>query len=365
MRALFVSGVLASMLAAPAAAADKPVVVVFDFDAKDAKLGASTVEGLSEYLRALVAQSGAYQVVPRDDMKQRLTEKKADSYKACFDQSCQIEIGRELAAEKTIATRILRIGSKCITTATMFDLRRAASEHAATHEGPCTEDGAMEATKAVARELTTKRTTPEPARAAEPTPAAPKEKLRAVYDSTWKKGTNGFTAWKNDGSALSWNAEGKAVFESFSDEWTWVFLADTGGRTLTDDDFIVELEVRQLHTGGKYEFFGVMWGVNDRSFDDFDSLWVDTTGRYSYGRFTGGKWVGTGWNASPAVPKGAATYKLTATKRGDRYSFSVNGQEVDAFKYAPLLGTRLGVTCGGRASLEVQSLKVWLIEPAR
>lgn len=52
--------------------------------------------------------------MPRTELKKRLVETRSDTYKECYDQACQIELGRELAAEVTLATQISKLGSKCV-----------------------------------------------------------------------------------------------------------------------------------------------------------------------------------------------------------------------------------------------------------
>jgi len=81
-----------------------------------------------------------YQVVPRSQLKERLTEAKKGTYKECYDQGCQIEIGKELAAQKTLACQILKLGKSCKVTVNLFDLKKSASEGAGTASGECGED---------------------------------------------------------------------------------------------------------------------------------------------------------------------------------------------------------------------------------
>ncbi len=86
-----------------AAAADLPVVAVFNIEVKQLALRATVRQSLSDYLAAQLASSGAFSVVPRDRIKRELTKQRKASYKDCYSQSCQIEIGQELAAQKAIS----------------------------------------------------------------------------------------------------------------------------------------------------------------------------------------------------------------------------------------------------------------------
>jgi hypothetical protein len=131
----------ASLIAQPyAIAGDKVVVAVFDVEAKGVPLSPEVLSRLGSYVASRVAGSDGYSVVSEEQIHQQIEARKADSYKDCYDQSCQIEIGKELAAQKSLATSLLKLGSNCVASLTLFDLRTAATERAATVEGGCAED---------------------------------------------------------------------------------------------------------------------------------------------------------------------------------------------------------------------------------
>jgi outer membrane protein OmpA-like peptidoglycan-associated protein len=128
-------------ISAPAPArAVKPVVAVFDFKAQGLKVHQHTLVILTDYLAAQLAGAGAFAVVPRGVIKRRLAKQKVSSYRRCYDQSCQIEIGRELAAAKSLAPTLIKLGRRCIVTLTLFDLRKATTDRAASAAGGCSED---------------------------------------------------------------------------------------------------------------------------------------------------------------------------------------------------------------------------------
>jgi hypothetical protein len=118
-----------------------PIVAVFDIEIQRLTFEREFLNGLTDYLAIRLAESGKYQVIPRSALKERLAESKMTSYKECYDQSCQIELGRELAAEKTLATQIVKLGSRCSVSIALYDLKKAATETAATTSGACDEDG--------------------------------------------------------------------------------------------------------------------------------------------------------------------------------------------------------------------------------
>ncbi len=132
----------------------RPVVAVFSIQNK-AKLNQDAVEQLTDLVSAQLTASGLYQVVPSSELKNALSQKKSESYQSCYDEACQIEIGKEIAAEKTLATKISKMGSRCFVTMQLYDLRKSASEKAATKTGPCGEDGILELIEAAMVSFTT------------------------------------------------------------------------------------------------------------------------------------------------------------------------------------------------------------------
>jgi len=115
-------------------------VAVFDIRDKSKKLKPMEIDGLTEYLANKVAEGGLFHVVPRSEIKKRLQKQKKDSFRKCYDQSCQIEIGREIAAQKTLTVTIAPIGSSCVVTAALFDLKKAATDATASSRGKCSAD---------------------------------------------------------------------------------------------------------------------------------------------------------------------------------------------------------------------------------
>jgi hypothetical protein len=122
------------------ARADKPVVAVFGIEDKTGVLDKATLQQLTEYLTNQVAEGGVFLVVPSSRLRERLVQQKVESYKECYDEQCQIEIGRELAAKKSLATQVVKVGSLCAIMATLFDLKRATTQAAASTKGGCLKD---------------------------------------------------------------------------------------------------------------------------------------------------------------------------------------------------------------------------------
>jgi hypothetical protein len=145
-----------------------PILALFDMEDRGSGLKPQVLSNLVDYLAAKLTEGG-YKVVPRDQLLQRIKAQQKKSHKSCYDQSCQIELGRELAAQKSLSTKILRIGDTCQVTAVLYDLRQSTTDTAATAEAPCNVNKLLGAVKEISRKLckplsksTTAKVTPQP-----------------------------------------------------------------------------------------------------------------------------------------------------------------------------------------------------------
>jgi TolB-like protein len=137
----------------PAAQAPGDVVAVFDVQDSTGRHRPDTLDSLSEYLATKMTEAASFQVVPRSQIRARLVAEKTASYKECFEQACQIELGKAVAARKSLSTRVLRIGDRCVLTATLFDLKSESAERAASAPNDCSAEGLMKAVDSVAAQL--------------------------------------------------------------------------------------------------------------------------------------------------------------------------------------------------------------------
>ena len=143
-----------SAAAAPLAGLRKPLIVaVFDIQDHTGSMNARTLDQLTEYLAAQVTQRAGFKVVPRQLLRSRLTAEKIKSYKTCVDQRCQIELGKAMAAQKSLATKLLRVGTQCALTALLYDLKTEATDRAASVRTGCTEDALLAGVEKLARQL--------------------------------------------------------------------------------------------------------------------------------------------------------------------------------------------------------------------
>jgi len=131
----------------------RPIVAVFEIEDRSKSLDKALLGQLTEYLATEVGKAGVFQIVPPGDIKRALSDKKAESYKECFDTSCQVELGRELAAGKTLSTSVLKIGGVCTVSAALYDLKRMATDLTASAKGECGPAALMGSLEKVAAEL--------------------------------------------------------------------------------------------------------------------------------------------------------------------------------------------------------------------
>jgi hypothetical protein len=152
-----VAGLMAILLpSVPALAGSsegRPAVAVFEIAVRDLpKINASTMPKFLDLLEGEIARSG-FQTVPRTAVRQVLLDRKSESYRECFDEACQIELGKAVAAAKVAAASWSRIGGGCIFELRMFDLRTELNEQSLRADAECTEDGLRAAIEQVGREL--------------------------------------------------------------------------------------------------------------------------------------------------------------------------------------------------------------------
>lgn len=156
--------------------ANKPVIAVFPIDDRRNVLTPEEIGQITDYFGVKITETQRFIVVPRADIESALRAKQVESYAECFDESCQIEIGKQLAAEKVLHTQIVKIGQSCAVTSTLYDLRLSATEQAASEKTACDSDALVAALEAVAARLATSGSARPPPKAAPPPVAAPAPK---------------------------------------------------------------------------------------------------------------------------------------------------------------------------------------------
>jgi hypothetical protein len=136
-----------------ALANEKVIVAVFDVADPSQRFPAETLVQLTDYLAARLTEFASFKVVPRDQLRRQLLDEKSGTYQACFEQSCQIELGKALAAQKSLATKLLRVGTKCAITGVLFDLRSETTDRSTTVRTECSDDALMDGMDQLSRQL--------------------------------------------------------------------------------------------------------------------------------------------------------------------------------------------------------------------
>jgi hypothetical protein len=131
----------------------RAIVAVFDIQDDTGKFEPPVVARLSNYLGTILVQHGAFRVVPRDQLRVRLLQEKLGTYKACYDESCQIELGKAVAAQKSLATTLMPLGDTCTLTANLVDLKTETAERGASAAAACTEADLATALMQIAQQL--------------------------------------------------------------------------------------------------------------------------------------------------------------------------------------------------------------------
>jgi hypothetical protein len=130
-----------------------PVVAVFDIHDAGGRLGRAELEQLTAHLTACLTEARKARVIPREQLRERLRQEKSESYRTCFEESCQIELGRAVAAEKSLSSTLIRVGKKCALTVNLFDLKTETAEQGASVASGCAVDDLMGAIRQVADKL--------------------------------------------------------------------------------------------------------------------------------------------------------------------------------------------------------------------
>jgi hypothetical protein len=143
----------ASPVPVPEPEARREVLAVFDIQDVSDRIEKKELLQLTAFLATAMATTGKFTVVPREQLRERLMDEKKVSYRKCFDSVCQIELGKAVAAEKTLATQLLQVGEECAVVANLYDLHSETSSAAAMVQTGCEEKKLLGAMKQVAEQI--------------------------------------------------------------------------------------------------------------------------------------------------------------------------------------------------------------------
>ena len=159
-----------------------PAVAVFPIQLVEVpELDDVNTDKFLDLLEAVVIAQN-YPTVPRSDIKAAIAETSADSFKQCYDESCQIELGKAVAASKALYSSFARFGRRCRLIIKLYDLQTALAEASSSQTATCDEEGLAQAIEAAQSELGQNKATtnqsapPPPAPSAPPPPLPPAER---------------------------------------------------------------------------------------------------------------------------------------------------------------------------------------------
>ena len=158
LRAIRLSvGALSVSLAGAAPPANVPPIVAV-FQLQDTrvtgKLSAKQIDDLTDYFATKLSEGVQFRLVPTEDLRKALQRAKTESYRACYSDECQIEIGKELAAEKTISTKIISLAeNECSIVSRLYDLESSVTDRAASRDGKCDRTAIAVGLREVAEQL--------------------------------------------------------------------------------------------------------------------------------------------------------------------------------------------------------------------
>jgi hypothetical protein len=150
------AGLSATLQGAPRSAAARRkanaavVVAVFDILDPGGSFPAATLTQMTEYFAVQVTEVIGYKVVPRDQLAKHIAESKAGSFESRIAAEYQVELGRAMAAQKILTTKVHQLGDKCVLSATVFDLKTEIAEQALTQDAGCSTGALMEGLKLLA-----------------------------------------------------------------------------------------------------------------------------------------------------------------------------------------------------------------------
>jgi hypothetical protein len=135
------------------------VIAVMDVEKVETSgkgVDAEMVRNLGDQLRIFIAQQGVKTIdrgAQEAAFKGQIQTMKSESYKECYDNSCQIELGKALAASHILRCRIAQFGSKCVLNAELIDLRSEVTIKASSARGTCEPEGFLGMSEEVAHSL--------------------------------------------------------------------------------------------------------------------------------------------------------------------------------------------------------------------
>jgi len=129
------------------------ILAVFDVRDSTGTLNKKALVQLTTGLTTSLVEAARVKVVPRDKLRSRLKKEKGKSHGVCYDERCQIELGKALAAEKVISAQVLRMGKQCAVSGNVYDLATETVERGVIEPCGCELGDLLAVMKTVASKL--------------------------------------------------------------------------------------------------------------------------------------------------------------------------------------------------------------------
>lgn len=137
------------------------VMNLVDSNAGDAQLACDPriLKNTSDQLRVFIAKTGLLTVdrgSQEKALRDQIQDLKKESYNNCYDESCQIELGKAVAAGFILRSQVTRFGERCVLNSELIDLRTEVSIAAASAIGTCEAEGFLSMAEQISKELAKK-----------------------------------------------------------------------------------------------------------------------------------------------------------------------------------------------------------------
>ena len=134
----------------------QPVVAVFDIHDETNKQ--QLARRLTDQLRVELASTKKLIIIDKGEqeaqVKKLLKEQKTASYQPCVDDACQIPLGKELAANQILRTRLVRFGKSYRLSSELIDVATGGSAGGASVDTDGTDQGLLRGVELLARRIT-------------------------------------------------------------------------------------------------------------------------------------------------------------------------------------------------------------------
>lgn len=129
-------------------------LAVMEIDDKSRKLDRSLLENAADALRAEIGASNKFVLISKDRQRKAMIKgAKKESWKECYDQSCRIELGQALTADRILTGVITYFGKKYTLTVELIDLAKEATVRTAKADFDGTEKTLAEAIKNISDQI--------------------------------------------------------------------------------------------------------------------------------------------------------------------------------------------------------------------